>query len=279
MKSNASPLCFALTVLALFSGLTPCLAFDQNHRLFSQELRKYAGPQGVHYAKWKLKPQRLTRYLQSLSALTEDEYDTFSPADKEAFWLDVYESFQIKIILDHYPIDGQLDQYPRHSLRQIPGHFDKLKTNVMGKDLSLYEIEHDHIRHLQDVRVHFSLACGANGCCPTPRFAYTGKNLDAELDKAQVRFLAKKKNIELDTTNKIVYVTQIFKWFPLDFAAGAGFTTFPFPPPTDDYIIMTYLARNGAQDARSALGPEEERAKYKVVYRPFDWTLNDADAD
>lgn len=260
--------------------MQPMFAFDRQHRLFSSELKKYSSPIGVHYARWQKQPQRLEKYLKQLASISQAEYDTLSAADKEALWLDAYEAFTIKIVLDHYPIQGTKPYYPPGSLRQIPDVWESFSTRIAGRTVNLYQIEHEYIRKaVKDSRAHFALACGARGCCATPPFAYTANKLETELDHARDVFLSKRRNVDIDPKTHIVLVSQVFKWFPLDFAADAGFEKPSFPPPTDDEIILSYLSRFGPPTVRSAIADLHERASYKVAYRDFDWSLNDADAE
>jgi hypothetical protein len=266
-------------MLFLVSYASPATAFDKHHHLFAQELRRYVDAGGVHYSKWKRDESGLNRYLQSLADLTAADYDKLSATDREALWLDVYDALTIKVVLDHYPIHGNIPYYPEDSLRQIPDVWEAFKIDVAGRKLNLYQIEHDILRReVRDTRTHFTVSCAARGAGKTPTYAYTAKNLNRSLNEATKTFLADKENIQIDSDKKIVYVSKIFKWFPLDFALEAGFKKIPFPPPTDDDVVLGYLASHGPDDVEDALEDPADRSKYKVEYREFDWSLNDADA-
>ena len=252
--------------------------FDKRHRLFTQDLRRYVDANGVHYSKWKRDQTNLSRYLQSLADLTADDYEKLSANDREALWLDVYDALTIKVVLDHYPIHGNIPYYPENSLRQILEVWEAFKIDVAGRKLNLYQIEHDILRReVKDTRTHFTVSCAARGAGRTPASAYTAKNLNRALNEASLRFLADKDNVAVDSDNKIVTVSKIFKWFPLDFALEAGFKKIPFPPPTDDDVVLGYLALHGPKQVQEALEDSRDRKLYKVLYREFDWSLNDAD--
>jgi hypothetical protein len=268
-----------VTLVGNGADAKPSSAFDKRHRLFTQDLRKYVDGNGVHYSKWKRDQTNLSRYLQSLAELTADDYEKLSANDRKALWLDVYDALTIKIVLDHYPIHGNIPYYPENSLRQIPEVWEAFKIDVAGRKLNLYQIEHDILRReVKDTRTHFTVSCAAKGAGRTPASAYTAKNLNRALNEASLRFLADKDNLTVDSDKKIVSVSKIFKWFPLDFALEAGFKKIPFPPPTDDDVILGYLALHGPKQVQEALEESTDRAQYKVVYREFDWSLNDADA-
>jgi hypothetical protein len=283
MKQRARHLNVAAAVLLSLIALSiDCCrnavwAFDPTHKVLDAELHKYTTKNGVHYKHWQKHPEILQQYLDSLASLNADEYATLSAQDKAALWLNAYCALTIKVILEHYPIDGTKSYYPNNSIRQIPNCWESDFINVAGRKLNLWQMYHDVIRKdLKDIRTHFGIFCGANGCS-VQREAYTGAKLDDQLDDAMQKYLADKRNVEVDRTNRKIYVAQVFKWFPLDFAPDAGFQKFPFPPPTDDEIVLAYLSIHGSTDVQHALAGVRNRSEFKVAYRNFDWSLNDVD--
>jgi hypothetical protein len=275
---QAKPILSLLSALLLLS-CGSALAFDRSHALFTAELRKYVDGGDVHYRLWQKDQDGLNKYLKSLADLTPADYQSLTPSDREALWLNVFDALTVKIVLDHYPMSGKIPWYPPTSMRQIPNVWEGFPIVVGGRKLNLYQIEHDILRReVKDVRTHFTISCAAKGYGPMPTFAYTSKNLEQQLNLATRRFLFDKKNLEIDKEKQVVYVSQIFKWFPLDFLSQAGFDKIPFPPPPDDEVILGYLALHGTGEARHLLRNSSTRSQYKVVYRPFDWSLNDADA-
>jgi hypothetical protein len=53
-------------------------AFDQSHKLFTAELKKFVDDSGVHYSKWKSQQQGLNAYISSLETITPAEYAAFT---------------------------------------------------------------------------------------------------------------------------------------------------------------------------------------------------------
>lgn len=275
------PLALGSIVFSSFalSASVPAYSFDKQHRLFTAELKKYVDDDGVHYAKWRHDMSGLLRYLQELADITPAQYDRLSFKERAALWMNAYDALTLKIILDHYPIRGNIPYFPVNSPRQIPEIWDAFPIEIAGRKLTLSKIEHDILRReIKDVRTHFVVACAARGCGAAPRSAFTASNWNKRLKQETQRFLADKHNLELDETKKEVRVSKIFKWFPLDFAVDAGFKKIPFPPPSDDTVILGYLALHGPKHIRMALKDPEVRKSYTVAYPLFDWGLNDADA-
>ena len=99
-------------------------------------LQKYVKGDYVDYAamvKNKQDIQRLDAFMewQAKADLSQMERD-----DKIAFYINAYNSANIKAIVDNYPVHSPID---------IPGYFDKLKFRVAGEDLTINEIEYDRL--------------------------------------------------------------------------------------------------------------------------------------
>lgn len=59
----------------------------------------------MDYAGWKRDGQpALDAYLATLSGACGADYERWSKDEKIAFWLNAYNAFTVRVILDHYPI-------------------------------------------------------------------------------------------------------------------------------------------------------------------------------
>jgi len=251
--------------------------FDFHHTLLTKELHKYVDNDRLHYKRWQKSPTNLAKYVDSLASISPDQLDQLSADDKTALWLNAYNAETIKAVLDNYPIPGNNPYYPTGSFRQIPDGWDTFSVNMGGRTFTLDQLEHESLRQVHDPRTHFAVVCAANGCAKIRPNAFQSATLAKDLAECTDKFLADRKNIEIDTKNKTIKVTQLFKWFPLDFSKAAGLAR-KFPPPTDDLIVLTYLSKTLPDKVVSVLANRDELLNYKVIYRPFDWALNDADA-
>jgi hypothetical protein len=252
-------------------------AVDLNHTLFTEDLKEYVEKDLVHYKQWKQHPERLDQYLKSLADITQDEYEKLSKEDKKALWINAYNAFTVKVVLDHYPINGTETYYPKNSFRQIPDAWDEFYFVVAGRRVNLNEIEHNISRRLHDPRIHFAVVCAAKGCAKMNKEAYVGKTLDASLDAQTQKFILDQQNVDFDHKEKVVRVSKLFSWFPLDFLNAVGFKTMPFPPPKDDEVVLRYIVSRSAKEVQERFKSDEDYRAYKVVYKDYDWSLNDAD--
>lgn len=102
------------------------------------------------------------------------------------------------------PIESPLD---------VEGFFKTKKFKAAGKELSLDEIENDLVLKIEPVLSHFGLVCGALSCPILLRKAYTGKNVYNLLKENASAFIYDTARNRLDKENKILYLSEIFKWF------------------------------------------------------------------
>lgn len=268
----------ALLVLMIVGSFSPAqAAVDLEHTLFSEDLKEYVEKDLVHYKKWKQNSARLDQYLKTLADITQDEYEKLSSEDKKALWINAYNAFTVKVVLEHYPINGTETYYPKNSFRQIPDAWDEFFFVVAGRRVNLNEIEHNISRRLHDPRLHFAVVCAAKGCAKMNKEAYKGKTLDAALDAQTQKFILDPQNVDFDHKEKVVRVSKLFSWFPLDFLNAVGFKTVPFPPPKDDEVVLRYIVSRSSKEVQDKFKTDEDYRAYKVVYKDYDWSLNDAD--
>src|SRR6185295_4757059 len=75
----------------------------------------------VYYRALKSERAKLDGYVNLLAA----PVDTLSREERLAFWLNAYNALVLKTVVDHYPIPTRTADYPQHSIRQIPGAFER----------------------------------------------------------------------------------------------------------------------------------------------------------
>ena len=87
--------------------------FDQDHSLLNEVLKLNVEKKGhqtfVHYKKIKENPTTLMSYLKLIEEVHQNDFNNFSKAEKLAFWINSYNAYTIKLIIDHYPIKSIKD--------------------------------------------------------------------------------------------------------------------------------------------------------------------------
>jgi hypothetical protein len=240
---------------------------------YTQLLQKHVDDSGmVSYAALTAEPETLHTFLQSMAKLDPDIYENYSKSDKIAFWLNAYNTCTLEAIIDNYPIKPSFFRsrlYPKNSIRQIPGVWNELTFDVMGRKLTLEHIEHKILRkQFIEPRIHMAMVCAAIGCPPLRSEPYLGEKLTEQLDDQARKFLANPDKFRIDRQEAVLYLSPIFKWFAEDFvvkysAKGKGESAVP------DFL-RGYLSESDAVFVGSG--------KFKIKYLKYDWTLNEQPA-
>lgn len=233
---------------------------------------------GVDYAALKGSPGELDAFVAGLRSLDPSRYESWSQDAKIAFWINAYNALTLEAIVRNYPIEASLLRsfvYPKNSIRQIPGVWDELSFEVIGREVTLDEIEHAILRErFDEPRIHMALVCAARGCPPLRREPYAGERLDRQLEDQTLRFLSDPKKFRIDRADGEVHLSSIFDWFGEDFVSRhgtqAGFEGFDGP----ERAVLSFVASHLDGEDRRYL----ESADYSIDYLDYDWTLNEKGA-
>jgi hypothetical protein len=219
-----------------------------DHHLYQELLARHVQEGLVDYDGLKQQADLLERYLDTLA---EVDPQALSDQERFAFYVNAYNAWTLKLILDHYPgIDSIKDIGP---FWQSP--WKKEIARIDGRLLTLDQIEHDILRaQYGDPRVHFAVNCASLGCPPLVGTPFTGRALDAQLDRATRAFINDPRRYKLE--GDVLHVSRIFKWFSEDF--------------DDDPIA--FFRRYAEGDLKAQLAARE--ADLSVAYLDYDWSLN-----
>ena len=201
---------FILIVLLTFSSV--CYSQNQKsdvytHQLFNNLLQKYVTSAGsVNYSGLKQDEKSLNRYLNELSKSKPD--NSSNRNGTLAYWINAYNAFTLKLILDNYPLKSITDLNS--------GKPWDVKWIALGnKKYSLNNIENDIIRSVyKDARIHFALNCAAISCPPLLNKAFTSYNIEELLNTQTRNFINSKAN-DLGSTK--IKVSKVFEWYKKDF--------------------------------------------------------------
>ena len=229
----------------------------------------------VDYAALKANPAELERFLADLEALDAATYESWDDDGKIALWINAYNALTLKAIIDHYPIKSSFLKsvvYPKNSIRQIPGVWTDLTFGVMGREVTLEQIEHEILRaEFDEPRIHMALVCAALSCPPLRWEPYTAERLDVQLEDQTVRFIASPERLHVDRDNGRVELSSIFKWFGDDFVSmyepQEGFEG----RDSGQRAVLNFVAIHLEGVDREFL----DGGEYDVTYLDYDWTLNE----
>lgn len=252
----------AETVAEAFGKSAPGTSGKADHTAWSTLLSTYVvqSPDGINrvrYAEFKRSGHAaLKSYISSLQSV---EVAALSPSEQFAFWANLYNAKTVDIVLGAYPVKSIRDISLGGGLVAAftGGPWKAKVVKIAGRDLSLDDIEHGILRPVfKDPRVHYAANCASIGCPNLMPEAFTGANLDAQLDEAARAFTGHPRGFSVKDGK--VTASSIFDWYSKDFGgSSAG--------------VLAH-ARKYADPASKR---ELERLSAISAYQ-YDWTLNDA---
>ena len=230
---------FSLSFLILFVS-TATSQTKNYHNL----LQKHVDDKGnVNYANFKKDESKLGEYISYLQK-TSPQKD-WSDNKTKAFWINAYNAYTLKLILDRYPLKSILNIKKKgKDAWSIPF------ANVGGKKYTLNQIEHEILRKdFDDPRIHVGVNCASGSCPLLSNIAFTETNLDAELERLMKLFINDPNRNKI--TEKKVYLSRIFDWYKGDFTKKGS--------------LIDYLNKYSTIKINK---------KAKVRYLEYDWNLN-----
>jgi len=232
-----------------------CTPVDHDHAAWTAILGRFVRGGEVAYGRLAREgAPMLASYLDGLSSACADDYARWGRAERLAFWINAYNAFTVRLVLDHYPIASirKIGWLPGAAFRErfvpMPG--------LKGGIVSLDDIENGTLRaDFREPRIHFALVCASRSCPMLRSEAYRAGDLDRQLDDQARTFLADSTKNRFDSATNALHLSSIFKWFRADFEAAAG-------------SLPAYVGRY-LSDPR-ATAPD-----VRIEFLDYDWSLND----
>lgn len=209
--------------------------FDIHHE-FDKILRTHVSENGqVNYKGIKGDKDRLENYL----ALVSNNLPKSSASNEEklAYWINVYNAYTIKMIVDNYPVSSITDL-------ENGKPWDKKWIKISGQTYSLNQIENEIIRPtFKEPRIHFAVNCAAKSCPPIMNRTWKASTLEADFEKATKAFINNTQYNSISDGN--AQVSKIFEWYKEDFGD-----------------LKAYLSKYSGEEVKN------------VSFKEYDWSLN-----
>jgi hypothetical protein len=250
-------------VLLLFPGFALAQGFDHSHKAWDALLKKHvvllSGGKAsqMRYAEMAKERAALKGYLDSLSGVKEQEFNSWNKSQRMAFLINAYNAFTVEKILTRYPGIKSIWDFGKVFGNPFKDEF----FSLFGRKFTLDGIEHETLRKkgaYDEPRIHFAVNCASIGCPMLREEAYVAERLEAQLAQQAERFLSDRSRNR--AAGGKLEVSRIFDWFKEDFA------------PREQFFAKyaKFLADDPAQQKLVAEG------KAAVSFLEYDWTLNDA---
>jgi hypothetical protein len=195
-----------------------------SNQLYTKILQKYVNNSGlVDYKGLKNDKAELQQYLNLLSQNPPSA--KWSNNEKKAYWINAYNAFTLKLIIDNYPVKSIKDIGPSIQIPFVNTPWQKKFFKIGGQEMKLDQIEHDILRkQFNDPRIHFTLVCASRSCPELRNEAYEAARLDKQLNEQGRIFLTdKSKNI---ISSDKLQLSKIFSWFKGDFTRNSNLIDF-----------------------------------------------------
>lgn len=228
------------TAAPIKQSFTTEISQSINHGKWNALLQKNVSKNGnVNYKGFLKDSQDLQAYLTELS--TNVPTKSWSKNATLAYWINAYNAYTVKLIIDNYPVK---------SIKDINDPWGKKFFSLGNKKYSLEEIEHEILRKMDEPRIHFAINCASFSCPNLLNEAYTEAKLEKQLVSVTKSFINDKMKNTI-TTNKIE-ISKIFDWFGGDFKKKGS--------------VIDFLNQYSAIKIST---------KANVSYKEYNWSLNE----
>lgn len=233
------------SVLVCFSSIST--HGQVSHTVWDGLLKKHVSADGwVSYKGFLKDSTILNQYLGQLSS--EPPTEKWSENEKLSFWINAYNAFTIKLVIDNYPLESIKDI--KRGIPFVNSVWDIEFFKIGGEKMTLNKIEHSILRkQFDEPRIHFAIVCASKSCPKLLNEAYVAIRLEDQLQTQALDFLNDKSKNQL--SKEEFKLSAIFNWFKGDF--------------TENSTLEAYV---------SALAGIESRSKVRVSYLEYDWSLN-----
>ena len=233
-----------MTKISTFICMLSFVAIQAQTSIFDSLLQKNVDKTGrVDYQSLKNNETLLDNYLAYIQ--NNEPAKNWSSNKKKAFWINTYNAYTIKIILNNYPLKSIRDiKIDGKTAWKIPF------VKVGQKRYTLEQIEHKILRKkFNDPRIHVGINCASVSCPRLWNFAFTEDNIASSLDNLMKEFINNTTRNKISKNN--LEISEIFNWFSKDFIKNG--------------TIINYL------NTYAAIKISE---KASIKYLTYDWSLN-----
>jgi len=219
------------------------------HELWTSLLKDHVSIEGnVNYKGFVQDSVRLNKYIDLLKNNHPNE-SSWSKDERLAYWLNAYNAFTVKLVVDNYPVKSIKDI--KKGIVFVNSVWDIKFIYIEGVNYDLNNIEHSIIRkRFDEPRIHFALNCASVSCPRLRNEAFTANKLESQLVDQTKYFLSNsiKNKIAADKME----LSKIFSWFGGDFKKQG--------------TLIEFL---------NQYAPVKINADAKKKSLPYDWNLNE----
>jgi hypothetical protein len=276
---------FVLFIIFIFGILLNSFLFCSPLKIndYKSVLEKFVDSNGfVDYQGLKNDRKKLVSFSNSLENYTFEEYSRLQKNEKLIFWINVYNFSLLNIATEKYPINRKfyyLFLYPEKNIKNL-GDLEKFKIKIFGdsktlRDIILKIIELDNLnnsgvqKNSKNARAIFALTFLTKDSANMRNSLYIPDLLNRDLDEQVRKFVFNEKNYRLDKKIGVLYLSGFFKKYSNFFTNKNKDLNEKLTD--EENKIITFLLDFVLLDDKDYL----QNAYYKVVFKEYDYSLND----
>ena len=218
-----------------------------SHDFWTTLLKQHVTESGhVNYKGFLQDSLAFQKYLVELTK--HPPGNNWSDNEQLAYWINAYNAFTVKLILDNYPLNSIKDISDGTPMINSPWDIKFFKIGNIDFDLNT--IEHDILRkYFDEPRIHFAINCASVSCPKLRNEAFIPENIEMQMQDQASKFINDpSRNIINNNETKL---SKIFNWFQSDFKGKSSLL---------NYIKLSNPTLNEAN---------------KVEYLDYNWALNE----
>ena len=215
---------------------------------YARLLETYVEEDGVRYADWLRQSDDVGVLKDFVEQLGRSDMNALSRDEQKALYINLYNAAMLQAVLDHYPLKSV------KAIGFLPFSIFKKDFIPLGKDeVSLDDVEKGILlKRYFDPRIHFAVNCASESCPPLRAEPFVGARLNEQLDEQTRLFANSDRAARVDTDQRSVAYSELFKWYADDFGVKSP---------------VEFLNRY-----RETKLPEPASVKWI----DYDWSLNDS---
>ncbi len=218
------------------------------HELWTSLLNKHVSTDGhVNYEGFIEDKVTFDKYLTLLQN-NHPNKKQWSDNEQLAYWINAYNAFTVKLIVDNYPLESIKDI--KRGLVFVNTVWDMKFIQIEKATYDLNNIEHGIIRkQFDEPRIHFAVNCASVSCPNLRNEAFVADRLDEQLTEQSKYFL--RNNLKNNITADRIKISKIFNWFKGDFTKNGS--------------LIDFL---------NLYAPSKINSNATIEYMDYDWGLN-----
>jgi len=248
--------------------------FDQDYKALAEVLAKRVKNGRVNYAALYLDRKPLDEVVKAFGKLDEKEFSAFTLDQKRAFWINAFNAFVLRVVIDNYPVKPgkTYSKFPDNSPMNIKGAWNDVRFKSPVGKVTLNQIENNILPSLGQPYFVFAVSNGTKGGGELASEPYLARDLDARLMEAADGFLKNPENVQVIQNGKVLQLSRYLRQH------GQKFIPKFFQPEQFrkrgkmEVALLNLLLKHGDKELASTI----RLNRFSFRWREMDWSLNDA---